>query len=228
MRKPLVIFGSAEIARLARFYFDNDSEYRVVAFTVDDSHVESPEIDGLPLIAFSELDSKFPAGEVAMHVALSYRRLNKLRQEKFEQAKTSGYKLVSYVCSKSVSWPDLQIGENCFILENQTIQPTVTIGNNVMIWSGNHLGHGAAIGDHTYIASHVVISGHSKIGQRCFLGVNSTLRDFVNIGDDVFIGMQAAVVQDVPSGSVVIGQSGEILPADDRRAKFLKQKYFGG
>jgi sugar O-acyltransferase (sialic acid O-acetyltransferase NeuD family) len=228
MRKPLVIFGSAEIARLARFYFDNDSEYCVVAFTVDDSHVDAPEIDGLPLIAFGELSSKFPAGEAAMHVALSYRRLNKLRQEKFEQAKASGYELASYVCSKSVLWPDRRIGENCFILENQTIQPTVTIGNNVMIWSGNHLGHGSVIGDHTYIASHVVVSGHCKIGQRCFLGVNSTLRDFLNIGDDVFVGMQAAVVQDVASGSVVIGQSGEILPADDRRAKFLKQKYFGG
>lgn len=228
MRKPLVIFGSAEIGRLARFYFDNDSEYRVVAFTVDDSYVDRPKIDGLPLIAFSEIGSKFPAGEAAMHVALSYRRLNKLRQEKFEQAKAAGYELASYVCSKSVVWPDVPIGENCFILENQTIQPTVAIGNNVMIWSGNHLGHGSTIGDHAYVASHVVISGHCKIGQRCFLGVNSTLRDFVNVGDDVFVGMQAAVVQDVASGSVVIGQSGEVLPPDDRRAKFLKQKYFGG
>jgi sugar O-acyltransferase (sialic acid O-acetyltransferase NeuD family) len=228
MRKPLVIFGSAEIARLARFYFDNDSDYRVVAFTVDDSHVDAAELEGLPLIGFGELGSKFPAGEAAMHVALSYRGLNKLRQEKFEQAKARGYEMASYVCSKSVLWNDLSVGENCFILENQTVQPTVKIGNNVMIWSGNHLGHGSAIADHAYIASHVVISGHCKIGQRCFLGVNSTLRDFITIGDDVFIGMQAAVVQDVAPGSVVIGQSGEILPADDRRAKFLKQKYFGG
>jgi sugar O-acyltransferase (sialic acid O-acetyltransferase NeuD family) len=228
MRKPLVIFGSAEIARLARFYFDNDSTYRVVAFTVDDSHVDATEIEGLPLIAFSEMGSTFPAGEAAIHVALSYRGLNKLRQQKFEQAKASGYEMASYVCSKSVLWNDLRVGENCFILENQTIQPTVKIGNNVMIWSGNHLGHGSTIADHAYIASHVVISGHCKIGQRCFLGVNSTLRDFVTIGDDVFVGMQSAVVQDVAPGSVVIGQSGEILPADDRRAKFLKQKYFGG
>ena len=33
---PLVIFGSAEIAALAKYYFDNDSFYKVVAFTVDD------------------------------------------------------------------------------------------------------------------------------------------------------------------------------------------------
>jgi sugar O-acyltransferase (sialic acid O-acetyltransferase NeuD family) len=226
-KKPLVIFGSAEMARLARFYFEHDSEYRVVAFTVDDAQIDADDVEGLLLIPFGEVASKFPPGEAAMHVALSYRGLNSLRQAKYEQAKQAGYELASYVCSKSALWLDRSIGENCFILENQTIQPAVTIGNNVMIWSGNHLGHGSSISDHTYIASHVVISGHCKIGQRCFLGVNATLRDFLNVGDDVFVGMHAAVVQDVPAGSVVVGQSGEVLPADDRRAKFLKKKYFG-
>ena len=35
MKKPLVIFGGGEIAQLAYFYFSTDSEYEVVAFTVD-------------------------------------------------------------------------------------------------------------------------------------------------------------------------------------------------
>lgn len=227
MARPLVIFGTAEIAQLARYYFENDSDRKVVAFTADDAFVEADEVQGLPVIPFSRIKEKFAPGEADMHVALSYRGLNKLRQEKFEQAKAAGYALASYVCSKSVTWPDISVGENCFILENQTIQPTVKIGNNVMIWSGNHLGHGCSIGDHTYIASHVVVSGHCKIGQRCFFGVNATLRDFLNIGDDVFIAMQAAVGQDVPAGAVVIGQGGEMFPADDRRAKVLKKKYFG-
>jgi sugar O-acyltransferase (sialic acid O-acetyltransferase NeuD family) len=227
MTRPLVIFGSAEIARLARYYFENDSAFRVVAFAVDDEHVDASEIEGLPLLPFSEARRRFPAGDAVMHVALSYRGLNRLRQEKFEQVKAAGYELVSYVCSKSVTWPDRKIGENCFILENQTIQPTVSIGNNVMIWSGNHLGHGSSIGDHTYSASHVVISGHCKIGQRCFFGVNATLRDFLTVGDDVFVGMHAAVVQDVEAGSVVVGGSGEVFTSDDRRAKVLKKKYFG-
>lgn len=227
MARPLVIFGTAEMAQLARYYFENDSDRRVVAFTADDDHVEAPELNGLPVIPFSEIKTRFPPGEADMHVALSYRGLNRLRQEKFEAAKAAGYRLASYVCSKSVTWPDLSVGENCFILENQTIQPTVKIGDNVMIWSGNHLGHGAKISDHTYISSHVVISGHCEIGKRCFFGVNATLRDFLKVGDDVFIAMHVAVNQDIPEGAVVIGESSEVIPADDRRARVLKKKYFG-
>ena len=224
--KQLVIFGSAEIAKLAFYYFSNDSNYRVVAFTVDDAFVDRDHFLGLPLVPFSQVADRFPPGENYMHVALSYTKLNRLRQEKYEQAKTTNYTLASYVCSKSATWPDLTIGDNCFILENQTIQPTVRIGNNVMIWSGNHLGHGSVIGDHTYIASHVVISGHCKIGKRCFFGVNATVRDFCTIGDDCFIAMDASVARDLSDGVVVLGTPAEIFGADDRRAQTIKKKYF--
>jgi sugar O-acyltransferase (sialic acid O-acetyltransferase NeuD family) len=226
MTQPLVIFGSAEMAELARYYFDNDSDYRVVAFTVDDAYADADQFQGLPLLPFSEAVKRFPPAEYGMHVALSYARLNQLRQEKYLQAKAAGYRLASYLCSRSVSWPDLVLGDNCFVLENQTLQPTVRIGNNVMIWSGNHIGHGSTIADHAYISSHVVISGHCRIGERCFLGVNATIKDFTQIGNDSFVGMGASVTADMAAGSVAIGASAEIFDVSDRRARALKKRYF--
>ena len=226
MKTPLIIFGTAEIGALARFYFAQDSDYEPVAFTADDSYVESAYYEGLPVIPFSRIAKEFPPEDAEMHVALSYMKLNRLREEKYNQAKNAGYRLASYVCSKSVTWPDLSVGDNCLILENQTIQPTVKIGNNVQIWSGNHVGHGSHIGDHTYIASHVVISGHCKIGKRCFFGVNATLKDFISIGDESFIAMDASVTRDVPAGAVALGAQGTVLEADDPKAQAIKNKYF--
>jgi sugar O-acyltransferase (sialic acid O-acetyltransferase NeuD family) len=224
--KDLIIFGSAEIADLAYYYFKHDSSYRVVAFTVDDAYIKADSFNGLPLIPFSQVGGLFSSETHHMHVALSYIRLNQLREEKYTQAKAAGYTLASYVCSKSVTWSDLAIGDNCFILENQTIQPTVTIGNNVMIWSGNHLGHGSAIGDHTYIASHVVISGHCNIGKRCFFGVNATVKDFTEIGDDCFVAMDASITRNLKDGSVVLGARSEIIDGEDKRAQAIRNKYF--
>lgn len=226
MSKPLVIFGSAEMAELANFYFTHDSGRKVAAFTVDDEFVEDNHFNGLPVVPFTEVTKRYPADAFDMHVALSYTKLNRLRQEKYQQVKRAGFTLVSYVSSKSVVWPDLVMGDNCFILENQTIQPTVRIGNNVMMWSGNHIGHGAEIGDHSYVSSHVVISGHCRIGQRSFLGVNATLKDFCNIGDDCFIAMGASVARDMPSGAVALAPQADIYEGDDRRAQALKRKYF--
>ncbi len=225
--KNIIIFGTAEIAELAYFYFTNDSDYEVVAFSVDDEFVDSDMLLGLPVIPFSEIVNKFPPEENDMHVALSYTKLNQLRQEKYEQAKKLEYKLASYICSKSVIWGDLEIGDNCFLLENQTIQPTVRIGNNVMLWSGNHIGHGTVINDHAYISSHVVIGGHCDIGQRCFLGINSTIKDFTKVGDDCFVAMDSSVISNLDDGSVVLPLPCKTLKPHDKRARLIKRKYFG-
>ena len=224
--KNIIIFGTAEIAELAYYFFTKDSSYNVVAFTVDDEYLDSNKLIGIPVIAFSEIIDKFPPEENDMHVAISYSKLNQLRQEKYNQAKKSGYKLASYLCSRSVFWDDLEIGDNCFILENQTIQPKVIIGNNVVLWSGNHIGHGTLIRDHVYVSSHVVIAGHCDIGQRSFLGINSTIKDFTNIEKDCFISMDASVINDLEKGSVVLGASSNVFKSDDKRARIIKKKYF--
>jgi sugar O-acyltransferase (sialic acid O-acetyltransferase NeuD family) len=226
-KNEIIIFGSAETAELAKYYFDNDSIYSVVAFCVDDAYVSGTSFCGLPLIPFSEVTVTYPPSEFFMHVSLSYAKLNQLRQEKYFQAKNAGYTLVSYISSKSVHWPDLNIGDNCFILENQTIQPNVQIGNNVMIWSGNHLGHGTIISDHTYISSHVVISGNCVIGERCFFGVNSTIKDFSIIGNDVFIAMGANVTKNLENGTMAIASKSEYFKFDSKLSKIIKKKTFG-
>lgn len=224
--KKLVIFGTGEIAELAHYYFTNDSEYEVVAFTCDDEYVKSESFHGLPLIPVSQISKIYSPQAYEGHVALSYSRLNEVRMKKYEMMRGLGYKLASYVCTKSVTWPDLSIGDNCFILENQTIQPTVKIGNNVMIWSGNHLGHGCEIGNHSYLSSHICISGHTKIGERCFIGVNSAFKDFLKVGDRVFITMGATVVKDLADDEVILAASSTILKADDELGKKIKIKYF--
>lgn len=35
MKRKLVVFGTGQIAEVVAFYFDRDSEYEIVAFTVD-------------------------------------------------------------------------------------------------------------------------------------------------------------------------------------------------
>lgn len=228
MSKKIVIFGTGEIAELAYYYMTNDKDYphQVVAFTCDPEYAKSSSFMGLPLIPFDQIEGEYPAERYVMHVALSYKRLNEVRKEKYLEAKAKGYELISYVCSKSVTWPDLSIGDNCLILENQTIQPKVQIGNNVMIWSGNHLGHGCKIKDHSYLSSHICISGYTEIGERCFVGVNSAFKDYIKIGNEVFISMGANVTSSVNNGAVVLGPQSTILNESDPLAIKIKSRYF--
>ena len=226
MKKEIIIFGTGEIAELAYFYFKNDPKcnFKVVAFTVDDEYVKKDKFKELPLIPLSRVTKDYPSSRFSAHVALSYQRLNQLRQSKYELMKSLGYELVSYVCSKSVYWNDLNIGDNCFILENQTIQPTVKIGDNVMIWSTNHLGHKCEIKDHAYLASGITVSGHTIIGERTFVGVNVAFKDFIDIGSDCFITMGANIIRNIPNYSTAT--SNDLFLEDHVVNKKLKKKYF--
>ena len=197
----LVIFGAGDIARLAHYYFTHDSEHEVVAFTVDQKYKESDSFLELPLVAFEEVAERYPLAEFKMFVALSYARMNKIREEKYHRAKEKGYELVSYVSSRCSFLTQHPVGDNCFILEDNTIQPFVTIGNNVTLWSGNHIGHDAVIEDHVFLASHIVVSGYVHIGNNCFIGVNATLRNSITIAPETLIGAGAAIMKDtVPRG----------------------------
>jgi sugar O-acyltransferase (sialic acid O-acetyltransferase NeuD family) len=190
-----VIFGTSSFAECAHFYFTEDSEHDVVAFTVDESHLDRDELLGLPVVPFERVSDVYAPGDHGMFVAVGYSRVNRLRAELYDRAKAKGYELATYVSSKATTWPGLEVGDNCFIFEDNTIQPFTKIGNDVVMWSGNHIGHHSTIGDHCFVSSHVVVSGHVTIGPYCFLGVNATLRDSISIGEACVIGAAAVIMR---------------------------------
>ena len=184
----IVIFGIGQLAEVVHFYLTHDSKHEVVAFTADREFIHDDTFAGLPVVPFEEITTRFPPQEYKMFVALSYRGVNKIRADKYRQAKEKGYLLISYVNSRATVWPDLKIGDNTFIFENNVIQPFVTIGSNVTLWSGNHIGHHSRIEDHCFLASHIVVSGAVVVGSYTFIGVNATLRDNIKIGPSCVIG----------------------------------------
>jgi len=210
-KDKLVIFGTGSFAEVAYCYLTNDSSYDVVAFTADRDFITVKEKFGLPVVPFEEIEKHYPPSEFKMFVAIAYSKVNKIRAEKYKQAKEKGYELISYVCSKAIVWDNVELGDNCFIFEGNVIQPFVKIGNNVIIWSGNHIGHHTTIGDHCYIASHAVISGHCKIGPYCFIGVNATLIDGINIAEECIIGAGALIVKNTEKGGVYGGNPAKLL-----------------
>lgn len=208
MKRRLVIFGGGEIAQLAHFYFCTDSEYEVVAFTVNEEFMGDATFCGLPVIPFEEISDRYPPDSNSIFIALSYSKLNAVRKEKYLRAKELGYELASYVSSRASVLSE-QIGDNCFILEDNTVQPFVVVGNNVTLWSGNHIGHHSNLRDHSFIASHVVISGGVVVGEQCFIGVNATLRDHILVGDRCVIGAGVLLLSDAEADGVYIGAATE-------------------
>ena len=189
--KKIVIFGIGDNGELAKYYFENDekykNEYKVEAFTVQKEYLIEKEFKGIPVVEFENLEKKYPPEEFYLFIAVGYTAMNEVREKIYLEGKKRGYRYVSYISSKANIFTD-KIGENNFILEDNTIQPFVEIGNNNVLWSGNHIGHHGKIGNNCFITSHVVISGRCIIEDNCFIGVNSTIRDHIIIKYKTLLG----------------------------------------
>lgn len=209
--QKIVIIGDGETAELAYEYFTHDSPAEVAGFSVESEYRKKSELFGLPVTDFELIEEHYSPADYHAFVAVSYTRLNRVRARLYREAKRKGYRFVSYISSRAFVWRNAEIGENCFIMENNVIQYGVRIGNNVVLWSGNHVGHQTVIHDNVFVSSHVVISGYCEIDENCFLGVNSCLANNITIGKDCLIGMGAVVNKSTEERKVYVGNPAKPL-----------------
>ncbi|TWG86429.1 sugar O-acyltransferase (sialic acid O-acetyltransferase NeuD family) [Cupriavidus gilardii J11] len=212
MTKPLVIIGAGEFAQIAHEYFTHDSDYDVVAFSVEREYLKEDTLAGLPVVPYEELETRYPADRFTLFVAIPSSQLNRLRTRLYQDAKQRGYRFATYISSHAFVWRNAQIGENTFIFENNVIQPFVTVGNNCVLWSGNHVGHRTVIRDNVFIASHAVISGYCDIGENCFIGVNTTFNDKVKVAPFCVIGSGAVIAKDTEPEKIYVSSPARPVP----------------
>ncbi|MGB0935333.1 MAG: acetyltransferase [Alphaproteobacteria bacterium] len=208
----VVLFGTGQIAEVVYDYLRYDSEHKVVACALDADYIETDTFHDVPIVPFDQVEKNFHPDTHLFFTAIGFGQHNQAREQKYQAAKSKGYKFLTYISSQAHVWPTADIGENTFIMEGNVIQPHAKIGNNVIVWSGNHIGHHTTIKDHCFVASHAVISGGVTIGEHCFVGVNATIRDNISIGGGSVVGAGALVLKDAPANSLFKGVASEATP----------------
>jgi sugar O-acyltransferase (sialic acid O-acetyltransferase NeuD family) len=190
-----------------------------VAFTVDRDYLREGTFCSLPVIAFDDLAARYPPATTEMFIAIGYSGLNRHRAAKFHAAKAMGYRLAAYLSSRATVWPGFELGENCFIFEDNTIQPFTAVGADTIMWSGNHLGHHSRVGSHCFLAGHIIVSGAVRVGDFCFIGVHATLRDHIEIGDRCIIGMHSVIIEDAAPDGVYAAEGTKRRTIPSHRVK---------
>jgi sugar O-acyltransferase (sialic acid O-acetyltransferase NeuD family) len=215
--EKIILFGNGQVASFTYYQFSQDSPYEVVAFTVDREYIGEDRLFHLPVVPFEEVERIYPPGEHKMFVSISFRNVNRLRAEKYAQAKAKGYELINSISPKANVWPGLVIGDNCTIGTFTSVQPFVQIGSDVTIAGGCTIGHNTVIGDHCFLSAGVVVSGSVTIGPYCFLGSGAVIRDRVHIARECVIGAGAVILEDTLERGVYLGKQADLLPVPSDR-----------
>jgi sugar O-acyltransferase (sialic acid O-acetyltransferase NeuD family) len=147
-----------------------------------------------------------------MLVAIFAKKVNKVRAEKYHEAKAKGYQLINYISSRATTWPGLVLGDNCLIFENCICQPFSEIGSSVIIRSGCVIGHHSVIKDHCFLGACAVVLGCVVVEPYCFIGANATIRNGITIAKECVIGAGALILKDTKEKGIYKGIPPELLP----------------
>jgi sugar O-acyltransferase (sialic acid O-acetyltransferase NeuD family) len=212
MTKRVIIFGSQQTAQLAEYYLTEDTDYEVDSFTIHNPKAPHTAFSEKPLLPFADIVKLRPPEEYLMFAPMMASGVNRNRLSIFNTGLALGYSFISYVSTKATVLTE-NIGRNCFILENNTIQPYASIGDNCMVWSGNHIGHHAKINHSCFISSQCVISGNVEIGERSYLGVNCSIVDGSKLEEGVMVGMGAVLTnKKTQAGGFYLGNPAKLHP----------------
>ena len=213
----VVLFGNASVATTLCIELTHDSGYDVAGFTVDQEYLKEDRLLGLPVVPFDKAANFYPPDRHHMIVAVGFVQVNRLRAERCRMAKKMGFRLLSYVSSKTTTWPDLVLGENCMISSNCVINPFAEIGDDVYLGAGSIIGHHTLIKDHCFVASGVVIAGGVTVEPYSFLGTGSVIRNRVTIARGSVIGAGSVILEDTKKNGVYMADSAEALPISSDR-----------
>ncbi|WP_440650526.1 acetyltransferase [Candidatus Pelagibacter sp. HIMB1495] len=220
--KFLIIFGIGQQSDIISFYLNKLSK-KIYAYCVDEKFYKKDTFRKTKVITTQDLIKNYKPKNTKMHIAISYKKLNKLRYEKYNYFKKKGYSFENVIFNSSLIDDKVNVGENVVLLDSY-IQPYSKVGNNTFIWSGAILGHHSSVGNNCWISSGCTIGGNCKIKDYSFLGLNSTIGHFVTIGNNSFVGSSSHVTKNLSSQSVVIQNDSRQISFDPE--KFLEINKF--
>ncbi len=206
-----IIYGNGAMAKVVYSYAKHTM--KVAAFTVDDVCIEEgvETFCGLPLVPFSWVEEAFPSHHYQMLIAMGFIDMNTLRQQKYLEAKAKGYQFTNYI-HPSFMWHDeVEIADNCIILDHVSIHPGCKIGHSTFISSNTNIGHDCIIENSTWINAGVSIAGGCHIGAGSFFGVNAALGHGVTLGERNFIAANSLLTKDTQDNQVWISESAQLF-----------------
>ena len=209
--KPRIIFGLGVTAEVAYTYLALDLELSVAGFTVDREYMNETEFEGLPVVAYDELSSKFPPNKYDLFVALGYQDFNDHRRRILDDAMGHGYETPSIIHPTASISGNSEIGVNCLVGPNVSVGPKARIGDNSFIFDGTVLSHHSSVGADCWISPGATILGEAAIGNECFVGAVAIVSHSKSVGDRCFVGASTLVTKDYEPSSVIVEEGSQDL-----------------
>jgi len=106
---------------------------------------------------------------------------------------------------------NVQLGSGVIVCAGVSLTTDIEIGEHVHINLNATVGHDSRVGAFSTLSPGVHISGNVRTGEQVEIGTGASVIPGVSIGPNAVIGAGAAVIRDLPAGSVAVGVPAKVI-----------------
>jgi len=183
--------------------------YDCIGFLDDDPSRQKMLFSGLPVLG--PLEKAASLGDVRFVNGIGSTRNHLRKAEILSRAGIALDRFETILHPSAQVSPSAKLSPGVVVLQNATIASNARIGVHVIILPQTVVSHDDVVGDYTCIAGGVCVSGGVTIGRSCYLGSNCSILENLRIGDNSLVGMGSVVLEDIPEGSVYVGNPAKFL-----------------
>ena len=206
MAENIVIVGAGAHARVV---FDilraagRDKDVKAFVDLEGKAAAESATFGGVPLINGLEAMAQLVQG--GKFTAILGHGNNSKRKAVLPEIEKLGVSLGTAVHPSAIISPDVVIGGGTTISAGVILLTGVRIGRGVIINTAATVDHDCVIDDFVQMAPGAHLAGRVHVQSEAFIGIGAVVIQNLTVGQGTVVGAGAAVVNDAPSQSLIIG-----------------------
>lgn len=201
MKKPIYIYGAGGLGREVLSWLPLLPEWEPLGF-IDDTTSKGTVIKGLSVVGGIDVLDQIENPNLVLAIGspgakkgIALQLIN--RKVAFPTLIHPGV-----VCGDRQS---MHIGKGSIIAAGSILTTDIHIGDHVLINLNCTVGHDSFIGDYSSLMCGINVAGEVHIGESVLIGSGANIRNRIHVGDGSTVGMGAAVIQNVESGTSVVG-----------------------
>lgn len=195
----IVIVGSGGHAEVVADILALAGGVEPVGYVTRDEPSGPDAMGGLPMLGRDD-DLSFPHDGVVIAVGD-----NAVRRKVYDRYRQRGETLASAIHPSAIIAADAVIEPGCVICAGVVVNPGSRIRANTILNTGCTVDHHGDIGPHAHVAPGVNLAGNVNVNEGAFVGIGACAIQGVTIGAWSIVGAGAAVVEDVPPQTTVVG-----------------------
>ena len=207
MSLPVIIIGAGGHAAVVADAL-LASGARVLGFTDRDPASHGSSRCGLPVLGDDTVLGRHTPQTVALANGIGgvgARAGDALRREVHRALAGRGWRFVGMRHPSAIVSPFARLGGAVQLHAGSIVQPDAEVGEGCIVNTGAVIEHDAQIGAWCHVAPGALVCGNVSIGARCHIGAGAIVRQGIRLADDTVVGAGAVVVEDCPTGCVLVG-----------------------